>query len=158
MTNEQINEQDWFTFAELAERWGTTVAAVRMRSKRERWPRQEPNRVGVSVRVRPPNDEQFTERRRRREMTPVNSSLNELQAELATAKQRLADAEATAKREVVERARLTDVVASLSSTIASNETAAREERSRLLTEVDRLSAELREARLPWLVRVVRAFK
>jgi hypothetical protein len=46
----------WLTYAEAAERLGSTPEAVRTRSRRENWPKQRPNVGGGLARVIPPSE------------------------------------------------------------------------------------------------------
>jgi hypothetical protein len=44
-------EAQWLTYAELGERMGCSATAARMHAIRRRWQRQKPNQVGTPVRV-----------------------------------------------------------------------------------------------------------
>lgn len=63
MTDEQPPDDRWLTYVEASEVLGVSPEAVRSIARRQKWPRQRPNAVGLPARVlvpaerlRPPDD------------------------------------------------------------------------------------------------------
>jgi hypothetical protein len=160
-SGELSGEREWWTYADLAALLGITPDGVRIRAKRGGWDSRKANRPGEPDYVRPPLAVLSSARRPKRRAiaaSPIavqsaeqSAEIKRLSAELQAISERLSGVEA-------ERSRAVEALAVATAALAAAEAGARAERERLLGEVERLSADNREARLPWLVRVVRALR